>query len=162
MLTDTAGLTEATDDPIEAIGVGRAKEALASSHIVLWLGDARPEMEAIWVQARADDVGRTALLEGRTVAVSARTGEGMATLWELVGERAAALVPAIDAIALNERQQRLCLEAAEELAGVGGRRDLILVAEHLRRARVALDRITGVSDVEAMLDGLFGRFCIGK
>jgi tRNA modification GTPase len=161
LLTDTAGLTE-TDDPIEAIGVARARDALASGDIVLWLGDTRPEIEALWIQARADEGGRETLGEGRDLAVSARSGSGMAELWTALGSRAAALLPRLDAVALNDRQQRLCLECAAELEAAAGQRDLILIAEHLRRARVALDRVVGVADVEAMLDGLFGRFCIGK
>ncbi|MBL7373457.1 tRNA uridine-5-carboxymethylaminomethyl(34) synthesis GTPase MnmE, partial [Escherichia coli] len=40
--------------------------------------------------------------------------------------------------------------------------DLLLIAEQLRSAMRAFDAITGRADVEAMLDALFGRFCIGK
>jgi tRNA modification GTPase len=39
---------------------------------------------------------------------------------------------------------------------------MLIAAECLRQARVALDRITGRAGVEDMLDTLFGRFCIGK
>ncbi len=37
-----------------------------------------------------------------------------------------------------------------------------LVAENLRLARAAFDRLTGKASTEDMLDTLFGRFCIGK
>ena len=47
------------------------------------------------------------------------------------------------------------------MAAVGAD-DLLIVAEQLRLARRALDRITGHHDVEQMLDHLFGQFCIGK
>ena len=40
--------------------------------------------------------------------------------------------------------------------------DPLVVAEHLRRARGAFDRLTGKAATEDMLDALFGRFCIGK
>ncbi len=40
--------------------------------------------------------------------------------------------------------------------------DPVIVAEALRQARVALDRVTGRAGVEDMLDALFTRFCIGK
>ena len=40
--------------------------------------------------------------------------------------------------------------------------DLVLVAEQLRLARAAFDRLTGRAGVEAVLDALFGRFCLGK
>jgi len=39
---------------------------------------------------------------------------------------------------------------------------LVLVAEELRRARIAFDRLTGRAGVEDVLDALFGRFCLGK
>jgi tRNA modification GTPase len=37
-----------------------------------------------------------------------------------------------------------------------------MAAEELRAARNELDRVTGKAGVEAMLDALFGTFCIGK
>ena len=40
--------------------------------------------------------------------------------------------------------------------------DSLLVAEHLRLARVAFDALVGRATTEDMLDALFGRFCIGK
>jgi len=39
---------------------------------------------------------------------------------------------------------------------------LLLIAETLRGARVAFDRLLGRAATEDMLDALFGRFCIGK
>jgi tRNA modification GTPase len=40
--------------------------------------------------------------------------------------------------------------------------DPVIVAEELRVARSALDRISGLAGVEELLDTLFGRFCLGK
>ena len=37
-----------------------------------------------------------------------------------------------------------------------------IVAEHLRAARFALDRLIGAVDVEDILGDVFARFCIGK
>ena len=48
------------------------------------------------------------------------------------------------------------------LSGAAGVDDLLLVAESLRSARLAFDRLTGRAGTEDMLDTLFGRFCIGK
>jgi tRNA modification GTPase len=36
------------------------------------------------------------------------------------------------------------------------------LAEHLRLARAAFDRLTGKAGIEDVLDALFGRFCLGK
>jgi len=40
--------------------------------------------------------------------------------------------------------------------------DLVLIAEGLRSARAAFDRLTGRAGVEEVLDALFSRFCLGK
>jgi tRNA modification GTPase len=53
-------------------------------------------------------------------------------------------------------------EAAEALAAAQRLADPLLVAEELRRARLAFDRLIGRATTEDMLDTLFGRFCIGK
>jgi len=39
---------------------------------------------------------------------------------------------------------------------------VVIVAESLRQARAAFDRLTGRAGVEDLLDALFGRFCLGK
>jgi len=71
-------------------------------------------------------------------------------------------LPKPGAVALNRRQAACVADAALALEGVGERDDLLIVAEHLRVARRAFDRLVGRADTEAMLDALFGRFCIGK
>ena len=38
----------------------------------------------------------------------------------------------------------------------------LLMAEHIRDALEAFDRLTGRASTEDMLDNLFGGFCIGK
>jgi tRNA modification GTPase len=72
------------------------------------------------------------------------------------------LLPAEDAIALNRRQAQHLADAAEALGAAGSATDLVVIAEHLRVARGAFDRLTGRAGVEDVLDALFGRFCLGK
>jgi tRNA modification GTPase len=69
-------------------------------------------------------------------------------------------LPDEGAIALNRRQAAHLEEAAVALARVAG--DLVLIAEDLRLARTAFDRLTGRAGVEDLLDALFSRFCLGK
>jgi tRNA modification GTPase len=52
--------------------------------------------------------------------------------------------------------------AATALADVTSLEDWLVIAEHLRMARAAFDRLVGRTATEDMLDALFGRFCIGK
>ena len=159
---DTAGLRDETDDSIEAIGIARAEAIVASSDLVLWLGspDAAPTRTGvIAILAKAD---LFPVFNDRRLAVSAMTGEGITALIEVIAAAAKAVLPPPDAIALNARQ-RTCLSGlVTETRAAATTDDLILSAEHLRRARLALDRLTGRAGVEDMLDALFGTFCIGK
>ena len=164
LLTDTAGLASATDDPIEAMGIERARASLATADIILWLGDDAPEAgrSALWLWPRADMAGRSATVPEGPIAVSAQSGLGLDTLWARIDGAARALLPRDDQLALNHRQRGLCGDCAAALAAIKGQDDLLIIAEQLRLARATLDRITGATHVEAMLDALFGRFCIGK
>lgn len=164
LLTDTAGLHDAPSDMVEEIGIARAQEALDQADLVLWLDDAPPPASAvphILIHPRVDATGRETAIEGR-LAVSARSGEGIAQLWGRIADAARAMLPANDAIPLNRRQRDLTALAAAALRGASEGDDPLLIAEDLRHALRAFDRITGAADVEAMLDTLFGRFCIGK
>jgi tRNA modification GTPase len=162
-LTDTAGLRD-TSDPVEAIGVGRAKGLVEAADVLVWLGeaDAAPDhMHRIVVHAQADRLDRRDPPEG-SLAVSSVTGEGIGRLLEQVAEMARTLLPGEGAIALNRRQAELIEEAAAAIGDASAARDLVILAEELRRARGAFDRLTGRAGVEDVLDALFGRFCLGK
>jgi tRNA modification GTPase len=163
VLTDTAGLAGQTSDPIEAIGIERAEAAIAAADIIVWLGDEAPTVvNSLWIHARADRLGRETLPEGRALAVSAATSMGIAELWQLIDTRTVALLPRLDDVVLNRRQRSLAAECGALLTEAARASDMLIVAEHFRLALAALDRITGHSDTEAMLDTLFGQFCIGK
>lgn len=160
ILTDTAGLRTGSDDPVETIGIARAAEAIEAADLVIWLGDEAPPESAMWaIHARSDAPGRVPV--GGRLSVSAVSGEGIAELWSTIAARCTALLPPGDMIAFNARQRAALAEAEAELRRDGGG-DPILLAESLRRARVAIDRIAGTAALDAMLDDLFGRFCIGK
>lgn len=161
LLTDTAGLRR-TQDRVEAIGVKRAEALVQGSDILLWLGEldeAPLHPRLIKVHAKSDLRGPAP--EG-SFAVSSVTGEGLNRLLERVEDQARSLLPAEDAIALNRRQAIHVAEAAEALAAAAELHDFVLVAENLRRARSAFDRLTGRAGVEDVLDALFSRFCLGK
>jgi len=161
LLTDTAGLRH-TGDQVEAIGVSRAEALVKGSDVLLWLGDAAEAPEhprLLKVHAKADIRGSAP--EG-SLAVSSVTGEGLKPLLEEIAARARMLLPAVDAIALNRRQAHHIDEAARALGSAAEATDLVFVAEELRRARSAFDRLTGRAGVEDVLDALFARFCLGK
>ncbi|MCP3734060.1 tRNA uridine-5-carboxymethylaminomethyl(34) synthesis GTPase MnmE [Sphingomonas sp. RP10(2022)] len=159
VLTDTAGLTE-SNDPIERIGVTRAGEAMAGADVLLWLGDTRPPRDdALWLHARADVVGRRRI-EGTDVAVAQSDPASIETLWRQIALRAERLMPRGDALAFRESERAACREALFAIDDPAD--DPLLVAEQFRVAIRALGTILGIDATEAMLDTLFGRFCIGK
>lgn len=161
VLIDTAGL-RATDDVVERIGVSRAQHSLDRADIVLWLGDTddvADRTRAITVAAKAD-LGCAS--PKADVEVSVYENQGLDELVTMLSERAAQLLPGDTETALNRRQRDLLESAHQSLMETLGESDLLISAEHLRRARGALDKITGTTGVEDMLDALFGSFCIGK
>jgi tRNA modification GTPase len=170
--SDTAGLRAEGADAIESIGIDRAKAAVEAADILLWLGspnDAPVHPRTILIAAQADrwrgDAAAEASAAHCDLTLSATTGEGMDKLHQYIVDMARTLLPREGEAALRQRQRTALGEAQAWLRIEAGSReahDLILLAERLRLAAAALDRITGRAGVEDMLDALFGRFCIGK
>jgi tRNA modification GTPase len=163
VLTDTAGLTVTPGDAVEQIGVDRAKAAITSADIVLWLGDDAPaDPTHLRIHSRIDLPGRSAIPAHSVVGVSAASGRGVEELWAVVAQRAATLLPQEDALTVNRRQRALLGECQRYLHEATRTRDLLVIAEELRGALHALDAVAGRSGVEHVLDAVFARFCIGK
>ncbi|MET0240361.1 MAG: tRNA uridine-5-carboxymethylaminomethyl(34) synthesis GTPase MnmE [Sphingobium sp.] len=162
LLTDTAGFRDAGADVVERIGMDRAREAIEAADLLLWLGepDAVPRDDAVLVLPRMD---RPDVFPRRCdVAISAVTGEGMDALLALMAHRAAALLPAERAYLLSARQRMELGAARDALTSACNMHDPLIVAEEVREALAAFDRLTGRASTEHMLDSLFGGFCIGK
>lgn len=162
LLIDTAGL-RASNDEIEAIGVARAEASIAAADLILWLGDPRdcPDpARTIAIRSKCDIVARAA--DHDAMPISSVTGEGMNELIERLISRARDLMPGEDGVPLNARHRGALRECLAAICAAQQEPDIILVAEALRAARSALDRLTGHAGVEDMLDSLFGRLCIGK
>lgn len=159
ILVDTAGLRE-TEDEVEVIGVGRAQGAIASSDLVIWLGDEvfSGGDHALNIQPFAD-LGRT---HPDRISVSSLTGENIDVLIEELKTRAAALLPLEGEVALNRRQRGLFHRIVDHLHGAIDIENPLIVADELRASLRLCDELTGRAGVEDMLDTLFGRFCIGK
>ena len=161
LFVDTAGLRDKTDDEIEAIGIQRAAGELSRANLVLWLGEPGRGPTGSWQIATKIDINSDIEVDA-DFRVSSMTGQGIDTLRHALIEQARAAMPKPGQIALHNRQALLIRQAHDALLDAGGLNDLLLVAEGLRRARVAFDRLLGRTGTEDMLDALFGRFCIGK
>jgi len=182
---DTAGL-RISDDPIERLGVERAERALAAAAIALVVIDgAQPldrsaravlertrgrdrivlfnkrdrgtrgydEREAAEGDALAGSVRDPATIAAvrRAIAVAGWHGDGIdLTRPHLASARHAdAVARAREALAFA----RATVAAGEPLDGA---------APELVAATAALGEITGAAATEAILDGIFARFCVGK
>jgi len=159
---DMAGLREPGEDRVEAIGIARAEQEIGRADLILWLGPEGQGPAPAWeIDAQCDRAGqdRKTLPRHR---LSAVTGEGMATLRQSLIEHARGAMPGPGEVALNQRQRDRMREAADALAAGERERDPLLVAENLRLARLAFDRLLGNTSTEDVLDAVFGRFCIGK
>jgi len=162
LFADTAGLHDAVDDVVEAIGIERALEALDRADLVLWLGPEGQGPQGAWdISAQIDKPG-TAIKRHPRHRISARTGEGMDALRVDLAATARGAMPKPGEAALNARQHELLSMASSVLADASGQVDPLIVAECLRTARLAFDGLLGRTTTEDMLDALFGRFCIGK
>lgn len=159
-LVDTAGLTNQTNDPIEALGIARAEALLGTADMILWLGepDVAPT-NALKIGARGDEREHDRASIDHITSVHDQAS--IDTLWEMISRRAKQLIGDVTSGALHTRHRALLGDTLDALQAIDGR-DLLLDAEHLRIANRALAAILGRDATEAMLDALFGRFCLGK
>lgn len=159
ILIDTAGLHDAAD-AIEAEGVVRASQQIATGDILIWLGaDAAPLHDnVIAVSPQAD---RWPVDEDR-MAVSAHNGLNLHALRDRIVSTARTLLPPEGAVALNNRQAELAQKLAVSLNDMAATSDVVIQAEELRKTLEICDRFAGRSGVEDMLDALFRTFCLGK
>lgn len=167
VFVDTAGLRESSDE-IEAEGVRRARQRADNADLVLRLRPPDSETERKGsgtteiVVATKLDVGGSA--RSGEVGVSAITGAGLPELMALIAARLGKLGQAEPALVTRERHRVAVADAAAaiERAAQLPHEQPELIAEELRLAVRALERLIGKVDVEDVLDSLFSGFCIGK
>lgn len=159
---DMAGLRDEGSDAVETIGIDRAQAEIDRADLVLWLGPEGEGPSGAWeIEPQCDREDRPAK-RSPLYRVSALTGEGMDRLKRGLIEHAGGSMPRPGEAALNRRQRSLLEQAVRSLDAAQEKLDPLLLAEDLREARVAFDRLIGRSGTEDVLDALFGRFCIGK
>lgn len=164
-LLDTAGLRE-TRDPIEAEGVRRARARAAEADLVIAVAEAGgppPDPSAGLRVVNKTDLAPAAGTAEDVLAVSARTGAGIDALVAALSARAAALTAGAGPPMLTRARHRAALDRLLDCLGRATGAGLAeLRAEDLRLGLRAIGTITGAVDVEAVLDVVFSRFCIGK
>jgi tRNA modification GTPase len=172
ILADTAGLRD-SDDVVEQEGLRRALRRAEEAEIRLFVLDARcpdqgrgaaawPGPDTILLANKIDLVPARCDLPSTAVPISALTGEGVEGLLSALGQRVAENYR-IEAPVLTRARHRQALEEAVLSLRRGSAAPLPeLRAEDLRLALRSLGHITGIVDVEDLLDVIFRDFCIGK
>jgi tRNA modification GTPase len=171
-LIDTAGLRESRD-AVEEIGISRARDKAKSADLVLWLSEAAapapPELQGgeVWpIFTKSDLLDKT---QGKSLSdglyISAESGENIDSLIKkMEGFAQASLHGGHAGLIARERHRKGFETAALALGRIlddpGAPAELL--AEDLRAAMFALQRLTGAVDVEDILGEIFARFCIGK
>ena len=180
-LYDTAGI-RAADDPVERIGVERARLAAERADLLLVCFDAAAPLTEEDLALLRETEGRPriavcnksdlpALWSAETLAaqgisactVSAETGEGLTALRHAIAVRVAPEQES--ALVTNARHieaLQLAAAAVAEARQNAGGAELELVATDLREALSALGQITGRTAAADLIERIFSKFCVGK
>lgn len=175
-LIDTAGLRQPSGE-IEREGMRRTVARAADADLLVWLVDAA---KPVWEPHADIKAGKSHILtilnkidvgpatgnnRKGSLAISAKTGDGLEQLISFLTDKASELMgagePAIVTRARQRRELEACRDALQAFLS-GDAADLELRAEDLRVAAHSLGRLSGRVDVEDILDRIFGDFCIGK
>ncbi|MEJ0092352.1 MAG: tRNA uridine-5-carboxymethylaminomethyl(34) synthesis GTPase MnmE [Methylocella sp.] len=172
-LIDTAGLRESAD-AVEQIGVARALQKAQHADLILWLSEAdrpvapdkRVGTSVIWPILTKCDLSPTdtPAREGE-IYLSAETGQNMGVLLQKLADFASSITgDGYGGLITQERHRQSFNAAAAALTRILDNLDspVEIIAEDLRAALFALQRLTGLVDVEDILGEIFSRFCIGK
>ncbi len=167
-LLDTAGLRE-TNDPVEGLGVARARKRAEQADLRVFLvdDDGVAPLDVSFAEGDLVVYGKADLYNNNnTLSVSGLTGEGIDNLISKISQTLESRVA--EAATATRLRHRKAMEKAATLlesAAVHVRRGpevTELAAEDLRLATRALDSLVGRVDVEDLLDEIFASFCIGK
>lgn len=182
---DTAGLRASTD-AVERIGIDRARAAIASARIILYVHDATlplhpdliprvPDATTLLVLNKTDLIPTPTLdsqlstLDSQLLPtpLSTRTGEGLNQIVRHLVTIAADMTTTYgDVLVANARHAEALSSALTSIGRVlDGLRATLpadLVAQSLRETISHLGAITGAIPSDLLLSTIFSRFCIGK
>jgi tRNA modification GTPase len=188
-LVDTAGI-RMHEDPVEALGIDRARQKLKEADLVLFLIDALAGLSS-----RDHELYGSVQEKNHLVIINKRdlvTGEQLDTLSQSFAEETVVAISARDNQGIDELQEAiyrvlvgnggaLCEQMTcapnvrhrsvlsktltacrefEEAMAIGAPVDLLAV--EVQSALDYLGDITGLTTPDEVLDAVFSRFCIGK
>lgn len=179
-LADTAGIRESADI-IESEGVKRALKRAneADFKIIMFSADDEPDQATLELIDKNSIIliNKTDLLNDKSnhaelslgskhfkpiyISLTNNSGldEFLKSITDLVGEQVSlSSTPSITRARYREHLQE-CLSCLEEF---NLNKDIELASEDLRMAARSIGKITGIINVEQILDVVFSSFCIGK
>lgn len=165
---DTAGIRSRAGE-VEKIGIERAVKTANSADIVLSVTDdgsyadvEAPEGEIIKIFNKCDKIRP---IGDYDLALSAKTGEGLNALRDLLAQKGIGELAAEKAYIVEERHLDALQTAAESLKGALENFDslsLDVLSVDLHEAWDALGEITGETASEEIVNRVFEKFCVGK
>ncbi len=188
IITDTAGLHE-TDDPIEVIGISKARESIENSNFILFMVDCSQPLTAADSQIYEKYRDRGMIIAINKIDLLNEDAEfEIPASWNTLP---AVRISALYDIGINELKERieslalqgieydpetliipnlrhkLALEKSLEaistaIQGLGEDRPFELIAIDIQEAIDRLGDIIGINVKEDVIDKIFSRFCIGK
>lgn len=160
-LLDTAGLRD-FDDEVEGMGIGRARQRADAADLRLHLSESGEVVEELW---REGDISVTTKADTRGddvsgCAVSSITGCGISELlveiYDALSQRVAG------AGIVSHERQLLAMTAARDAISHLDALPSEFLAEAIRQAGSALNKLVGRIGAEEYFDVIFSSFCIGK
>jgi tRNA modification GTPase len=188
VIYDTAGIHH-SNDPVECMGIERAKGQIDRSDLVLWVmdGSRHPsEDEKRMVEETRQDktivvINKKDVAKEETMSaieatfadhtcirLSAKIGTNIEKLKQTIFEKI--MIPGRsvsgDQVSPNVRQRNLLEKVIEEINPLASTEtpeiSPDLVSEKLNRVKHLLEQISGKENQEDLYDAVFSQFCIGK
>ena len=178
-IIDTAGIRN-SDNPVEKIGIERARSCASRAELILALFDSSREISA-------EDLEILNLIDGRSaiilltkadlpraidaarfenfIAISVKTGAGVEEFLDAISEKVGAVNAEMNFVR-DEREADLLRRAVENLqearATLKKNIGIDFISIDLRAALELLSEITGESVTDDVINEIFSKFCIGK
>ena len=165
-LFDTAGI-RSTNESVEAEGIRRAHSIADESDLVIWL-TAQGEDEDLGYKGTTPVLpirSKDDLLEFSENSISVKHSDGLNWLLRALSDQLDELTSLGDGLLISRKRYRDQIAKALDYLVSASRPaaiDMELRADDLRLAGDCIGRVTGVVDVEDLLDVIFAEFCVGK
>lgn len=174
---DTAGIRETTDE-VEKIGIARSEKLIDGADFLIFVADGSREISLdelellnkvkeknhIVVINKSDELISGAGISG-DLTVSAKTGENITELKQLILQRTAGKTDLNGEYITEERHYVAICEALDSLERAIKAIDeypMDLVSCDIKQSWEKLGEITGTTASEDVIEQIFAKFCVGK